>query len=265
MIVWLNDALVEAVEARIDPADRGFQLGDGLFETIAARGGKILWLESHLARLKLGCEVLRLPYPALDFKTAIEATFTANQFTDAAIRLTLTRGPASRGLLPPGKPQPTLLISAASWPGSPPPARCMIATITKRNEHSPLASIKSISNLDNILARQEAVARGGNEAILLNTKGHVAESCVANLFIVKDQRVVTPPVEDGALPGIMRAAVLGAYNGIQSSLTVEDLITADGIFLTNSLGIRTVASIDGKAVGNAARAFMEDLRTRLAA
>jgi branched-chain amino acid aminotransferase len=142
----------------------------------------------------------------------------------------------------------------------------VIATVTRRNEYSPLAGIKSINYLDNILARQEAVTRGANEAILLNTQGRVAESCAANLFIVKNGRMVTPPLEDGALPGVMRAAVLNAYNGVQSSITAEDLKTADGIFLTNSLGIRTVASIDGKARGNAAHdAFMKDLITKLAA
>jgi len=265
MIVWLNEALADAATARIDPSDRGFLLGDGLFETIAMRGGKILRLESHLARLQLGCEVLQLPCPAIDFQTAIEATAVANHFSDAAIRLTLTRGGAPRGLLPPGKTDVTLVIGASSLPGLPPPARCVIATVTRRNEHSPLASIKSLNYLDNILARQEAVARGANEAILLNTAGYVAESCVANLFILKDNRVITPPVADGALPGVMRAAVLHAYDSSQASLTVDDLHTADGIFLTNSLGIRAVISLDGKTVGNAARAFMEDVRTRLAA
>jgi branched-chain amino acid aminotransferase len=263
MIVWLNDALINAEEMRIDPADRGFLLGDGLFETIAVRTGKILRLESHLARLKLGCEVLSLPYPSLDFKTAIEALCVANDFTDAAIRLTLTRGPAPRGLLPPEKPQLVLLISAASWPGAPPPARCVIATVTRRNEYSPLASIKSVDYLDNILARQEAAKRGANEAILLNTKGRVAESSAANLFVVKEGRMITPPVEEGALPGVMRAAVLNAYKGIQAPLEVGDLAMADAIFLTNSLGIRAVTSLEGKSVGNGARAFMEDVRTKV--
>jgi branched-chain amino acid aminotransferase len=113
MIVWLNDALTDAETARIDPADRGFLLGDGLFETIALRSGKILRLESHLARLKLGCELLQfLPYPLIDFKAAIEATSAANQFTDAAIRLTLTRGAAPRGLLPPGNDCSLFCLSA---------------------------------------------------------------------------------------------------------------------------------------------------------
>jgi len=263
MMVWLNVGLFDMGVARIDPADRGFTLGDGLFETIAVRGGNILRLEAHLARLKQGCDVLQLTYPTTDFAATIEAVCTANNFTDAAIRLTLTRGCASRGLLPAATAQPTLLISAEGWAGSPPPARCVIATVTRRNEHSPLARIKSLNYLDNILARQEAAARGANEAILLNTAGRVAETTISNVFIVKQGRVLTPPVGDGALPGIMRAVVLHAYNGVEATLMIEDLATADGIFLTNSLGIRTVASIDGKATGHTARAFIEELRTKL--
>src|SRR5262249_38735570 len=151
---------------------------------------------------------------------------------------------------------PTLLISTAGWPGSPPPARCVIATVTRRNQRSPLARIKSLSYLDNILALQEAAARGANEAILLNTQGKGAEATVSNLFIVREGRIFTPPIEDGALPGVMRGAVLAAYPCTEQSLTPEDIAAADGVFLTNSLGIRTVASLDGRPAGHASRAFM---------
>jgi branched-chain amino acid aminotransferase len=265
MIVWLNVGLFDIGEARIDPADRGLTLGDGLFETVAVRGGTIMQLEAHLARLRQGCEVLQLPFPADDFTGAINAVCAANRLADAAIRITLTRGCGPRGLLPSSTTRPTLLIGAESWPGSPPPARCIVATVTRRNEHSPLARIKSTNYLDNVLARQEAAARGANEAILLNSAGRVAETTISNLFIVRAGRVLTPPVADGALPGIMRALVMRAYNGVEAPLTVEDIVAADGLFLTNSLGIRTVASIDGRNVGNTARAYIEELRTKLAA
>jgi branched-chain amino acid aminotransferase len=264
MIVSLNGTLMEAREARIDPADRGFTLGDGLFETIAVRQGEILRFDAHCARLRQGCETLGIPYPAANLKAAIDDVLAANICTDAAVRLTLTRGSAPRGLAPDGPALPTLLIGVESWLGSPPPARCIIASVTRRNEHSPLARIKSLNYLDNILARQEAAVRGANEAILLNTKGLVAETTISNLFIVKEGRVFTPPVEDGALPGIMRAAVMTVCSCMQKSLAPDDVYAADGVFLTNSLGIRTLASLDGKPVGHTARAFMEDIRIKLA-
>jgi branched-chain amino acid aminotransferase len=265
MIVWLNGSLVDEGAARIDPADRGFTLGDGLFETIAVRAGEIVRFDAHCVRLKQGCETLGLPYPVIDLKAAVEETLGANNLADAAVRLTLTRGVAARGLMAFGGASPTLLVTASNWPGSPPPARCIIASVTRRNEHSPLARIKSLNYLDNILARQEAVARGANEAILLNTKGFVAETTVSNLFIVDDGRIFTPPIEDGALPGVMRAAVMAACKCMEKPLEPNDIYLADGIFLTNSLGIRTVASLDGKPTSNAARAFMEDIRIKLTA
>jgi len=263
MIVWLNDGLIDGNAARIDPSDRGFTLGDGLFETIAVRGGEIARFDAHRARFKKGCEVLGIPHPEVDIKTSIEAVAKANGMSEAVIRVTLTRGVTGRGLVPPGTANPTLFMSAASLPGSPPPARCIIATVTRRNEHSPLARIKSLNYLDGILARREAVARGANEAILLNTAGRVAESTVANIFIVKAGRIYTPPPEEGALPGVMRAAVIDAFDTVQKPLSVDDVITADGVFFTNSLGIRTLASIDGKPAANSARAFMEDVRAKL--
>jgi branched-chain amino acid aminotransferase len=99
----------------------------------------------------------------------------------------------------------------------------------------------------------------------LNTKGFVAETTVSNLFIVDDGRIFTPPIEDGALPGVMRAAVMAACKCMEKPLEPNDIYLADGIFLTNSLGIRTVASLDGKPTSNAARAFMEDIRIKLTA
>jgi branched-chain amino acid aminotransferase len=263
MIVWLDGELTSDRTARINPADRGFTLGDGLFETMAVRSGEILRLEAHRTRFRKGCEVLGIAPPAADLKSAVDAVFTANNLADATIRLTFTRGPAARGLVPSGPTQPTLLITASTLPGSPPPARCIIANVTRRNEHSPLARIKSISYLDNILARQEAMARGANEAILLNSAGRVAEATVSNIFVIKDGRIYTPPIEEGALPGVMRASVLAAFDVVQKPLTVEDIATADGVFLTNSLGIRTLASLDGKPAANTARAFMEDIRAKL--
>lgn len=259
MKVWLNGALLEAEDARIDPADRGFTLGDGLFETIAVRGGKILRLEAHLARLRRGCDVLGIPRPA-GIENALAELTAADGLKEAALRLTVTRGPAARGLVSPGKIQPTTCITAAVLPGPRPPARCVIATVTRRNEHSPLASIKSLNYLDNILAAREAAAAGAEEAILLNTAGLVAEAAASNLFILKNGQLLTPPVSDGALPGVMRAAVIAATGGREQSLRPEDLPEAEGLLLTSSLGIRLVASIDGKALPDIS-AYMEKLRS----
>ena len=252
MLIHLNGALVSAAEARVDPADRGLALGDGLFETIRARGGRPLRLAAHCARLRAGAEVLDLPVPISDeaLGRALEETLKANAVTDGVLRLTLTRGPGPRGLLPPPQPRPTLRITAAAEASSPYPIRAVIATTTRRNEHSPLSRCKCINYRDNILARLEAAKRGANDALLLNTAGRLAGTTMANLFLVIDGVVVTPPVADGALPGVIRAEVLAAAGAEERSLKPEDLASASEAFITNCLGIRAVVSVDGAPIGD---------------
>ena len=252
MLIHLNGALVSAAEARVDPADRGLTLGDGLFETIRARGGRPLRLAAHCARLRAGAEVLDLPVPVSDeaLGRALEETLKANAVTDGVLRLTLTRGPGPRGLLPPPQPRPTLLITAAAEASSPSPIRAVIATTTRRNEHSPLSRCKCINYLDNILARLEAAKRGADDALLLNTAGRLAGTTMANLFLVIDGVVVTPPVADGALPGVIRAEVVKAAGAEERSLKPEDLARASEAFVTNCLGIRALVSVDGAPIGD---------------
>ncbi len=247
MIVFLDGRLVAEEAARISPADRGFTLGDGLFETLRATAGTIHRLPAHLARLRHGAEVLGLPLPSLDWADALARTLAANGLTDAVLRLTVSRGAGPRGVLPPADPIPTVLIGAAPLPAPAPPARLIIATATRRNEHSPLCGIKSLNYLDNIIARQEAAQRGADDALLLNTAGRVAESTIANVFAVLDGALVTPPLAEGALPGVMRAAVL-AEGAVERPLTPQDLERAQEIFLTSSLGIRSVAGLGGRTL-----------------
>lgn len=245
MKLWLGTGIVAQEAAAISPLDRGFTLGDGLFETVRVASGTVLRVEAHLARLAAGARVLGLPLPALDLADALAATAVANALTDGALRLTLTRGVGPRGVLPPAAPVPTLVITAAPLPPPAAPARLVIVERTRRNEFSPLAQVKSLNYLDNILARQEAAARGADDGVLLNTRGEVAETSIANLFAVLDGALVTPPLAAGVLPGIMRAAVL-AQGAAERPLTVADLARAEEIVLTSALGIRSVAALEGR-------------------
>lgn len=244
MKLWLGDTLLDEAEARIAPSDRGFTLGDGLFETMKVKNGAIASLPAHLARLAKGAAVIGLPLPALDLEARAAALLKANRLEDAVLRLTLTRGSGPRGVLPPAVPTPTLVLTAAPLPGPMPPARLVIARGTRRNERSPLSGIKSLNYLDNILARQEAATAGADDAVLLNTQDCVAETTIANLFAVIDGDLVTPPASDGALPGVMRADIL-AHGARERSLTEADLLRASELFLSSSLGLRPV-----RALGN---------------
>ncbi len=252
MKVWLNGGLVDAEAARIRPDDRGFTLADGLFETMALRDGAICRQDAHLARLRAACEILGLTLPLSDgaLWAALAETVAANGLSDATLRLTVTRGPAPRGLRPPEAPEPTVLIAAAEWPpGSPDPVTAVIARDTRRNEHSPLARVKSMNYGDGILAAREAAGRGADDALLLNTAGNLAEATAANLFAVIGTQTVTPPVRDGALPGVMRAVVMAELGAAERSLPPAALEAAREVFLTSASGIRPVVRIDGGEVG----------------
>ena len=266
MIVSLNGELTDSAAARIDPADRGFLLGDGIFETIAVRRNAVRHLAAHLQRFRHGAGVLDIPVPGTDQELAekIGACVSANALKDAVVRMTLTRGVGTRGIVPPAQPHPTLLITVASMPEPAAPAKVIIAKSTRRNEHSPLARIKHLNYLDNILARQEAVRADADDAILLNTAGLVAESTVANVFILVDGFMLTPPVADGALPGIMRAEAIKLARAEEGSITPEMLRRASEVFLTNALGVRAVTHIDAKPVDNGEAGLITQLlATRL--
>ncbi|MDG2319897.1 MAG: aminotransferase class IV [Rhodospirillaceae bacterium] len=252
MIVDLNGKQIESEAARLDPSDRGFTLGDGLFETIRVKSGKPKRLEAHLARLRAGAKVLAMTVPTTDKGIAkrVDSVVSANGLTDAAVRLTLSRGPGARGLLPPEADAPTLLITATPLPPPPEAARAIIAYSTRRNEQSPLAKIKSLSYLDNIIARQEAAGYGANEALLLNTQGRLAEATIANLFLLIDGLLVTPSVEEGALPGVVRAELIAKFRAEEGRLEVNDLGRGEEAFLTNALGVRPLIEVAGQPIGD---------------
>ena len=240
--VWLNGSLLSGAEARIGHDDRGLTLGDGVFETIRAVAGRPEHVGLHLARLFAGAASLGFA-PPFDEEALAAALIAVADGKYCSLRLTLTRGPMERGVLPTGVARPTTLITAGKPPDTFVPARLMVARLTRRNEHSPLARIKSLNYLDSILARQEAEAAGYDDAIMLNTRGAVAEATAANVFLVIDGRLVTPPVSDGALPGIARRLVLGSGQAMEETIAGCDLVRAQSGFLTNSLGVRQIASI----------------------
>ena len=244
MMIWFNGALHDEKGIRIDPRDRGLLLGDGLFETLLVRSGNIAFLDAHIVRLAAGAKILGIPFQDSTSHLAIacEMLLEANDLIDearAAIRITLTRGPGPRGLLPPKNPTPSLMITAAA---SPMPARSLSAVLTtpRRNALSPTSRLKALPYLDNLIAREEAHARGADEALMLDTSGRLACASVANIFLWEGKRLVTPAEECGILPGITRAAILALAERLKIDVTEdqidpERLAQCDGCFLTNSL------------------------------
>ncbi len=251
MLIWVNDTLRSADQPVLSAADRGFTLGDGVYETLLIANGHACQIAPHLRRLRHGAGVLALGLPYSDTKLQgiLRAVIKANRLDRGVARITLSRGPAQRGLLPMGTMRSSLIVTVS--PDVPPdaPVDLIISGRTRRNACSPLAGIKSLNGLDNVLARMEARARGADDALLLNTTGQIAESTAATLIVRRDHRWTTPPESDGSLPGITRGILIATRQVYEASLRVSDIPSWSAAMLCNSLGVRTIRSIDGQEIG----------------
>ena len=252
--VYLDGGFLPAAEAMLPATDAGRLYGRGLFETFRARKGSVFLLDRHLARLREGARTLdiELPEDLERLPAAVRELAERCGLEDARMRLTVTAGPEGG--------RPSLFIQARAASDYPKEAyergiRAVVAS-ARRNETSPLARIKSVNYLDNLLAREEARRSGADEALFLNMRGLLAEASTANLFIMHDGELTTPPVSDGALPGITRGAVLDLARGAdiaarEASLTLDALRGASEAFLTNAVaGVLPLVSVDGRKVGS---------------
>lgn len=267
MIHSLNGTLVPADDSRLDPRDRGFTLGDGLFETIAVVHGEARWLDRHLNRLRDGLGRLGIVDAPTDsaLTAAVRDVIVANDLADGVLRLSISRGPGGRGLdTGEAGPPTTLIVPSATRPRID-AVGAVVSSEVRRNERSPSAGLKSLSYLDNVLARQEARRRGAEEALLLNTRDRIAESTIANVVAVSGGYAVTPPLDDGPLPGVARGILVDEGLVRVGSLSLDDVKRADAVILTNSLAIRRLARLDDTAFDDDAEAVLGRFRTALAA
>lgn len=258
--VYLDGAFVERAAARVSLFERGLLFGDGLFETLRAYRRRVFRLEPHLERLARGLDVLRIPFPLppAEIASAIERLLDLNGLHDAALRLMLWRGEGG-GVDPADSVTSRFAILARSAAAYPPDlyARGMKGALVsiRQNEWSPLARLKSLNFLPGILGRMEARAKGADEAILLNTRGRLAEGAVSNVFLVAGGRLLTPSLDCGVLPGVTRAAILELAREAGRSVTEREiepaeLQAADEAFLTNTLmEVMPLTGLDGAPIG----------------
>ncbi len=220
--------------------DRGLLLGDGLFETVLAVDGELDALEAHLDRMAHGCVTLGLsPLDRAAAEAAMRQALAPLGGARAAVRLTLTAGSGGRGLDRPAQAAPRLFATAVASPRAEGPLRLALSSV-RRNEGSPASRLKTLSYLDNVLARAEARAAGADEAVMLNGAGAVACAGAANIFWLAGQTMFTPALDCGVLAGIARARVIAAAGPLglevrEGAFPFEDLAGADAVFLTNSL------------------------------
>jgi aminodeoxychorismate lyase len=259
MIIFLNGNFLPEADAFVPLSDRGFLLGDGLFETARVAGGQPFRFAQHLERLSRGADFLKikLPFAPKELQKFAAQLIEKNNLPEAVLRLTLTRGAGARGYSIKGADQPTLAMTLHPLPpqNADEPLQWSLVTSSFRiPAGDALAAFKTTSKILNVLARAEAEAQGADEALLLNTNGEVAETAGGNLFWVYQDKICTVPTGRGVLPGITRAVVLEICQslGLATNKCVvepEQLRRAEGIFVTQSaLGIVPVASFDGQPV-----------------
>ena len=255
MTVFLNGELVPAERATVSVLDRGFLYGDGLFETMRVCRGRPFCWEAHMDRLERGAAFLKIqpPFTREQLLAAALTLIEANQLPEAVLRLMLSRGPGARGYSPRGANAPTTVMTLHPLPV--PPASVRLLTSTLRvAAGDPFAPYKIANRLTHIMARAEAEERGGDEALLLNTNGHVAETASGNVFWLERDAVCTPSDNAGALHGITRGVVCELCGELGLSIelrevAVNQLQKAEGAFVTGSVsGIVVVASLDGALI-----------------
>lgn len=260
--IWFNGRVVSTAEARLSPFDHGFLVGDGVFETLVARGGRPFTPSRHWKRLVASCESMGIAPPTFDvYLAAIHDVMKANEMPDARIRVTLTSGEGPLGS-DRGDSPATMTVAATPLKAWPPSETALVVPWT-RNERSALAGIKSTSYGDNVRALARAHAEGAGEAILANTRDELCEGTGSNLFVVVKDRVQTPPLSSGCLAGVTRALVLEACKaaGIpveEIAMPVSILQACDEAFLTSSTrDVHPLARIDAREMPGVSGAFTQ--------
>ena len=263
MKIWLDGTLVDEAQAKISVFDHGLLYGDGVFEGIRFYQGRIFRLEEHIRRLFLSARaiMLELPWSEQEVCRFTCETVAANGLRDGYIRLVVTRGTGSLGLSPYLCERPSMFIIASTITLY--PEECyrdgldLITCATRRPAPGALSpQVKSLNYLNNVMAKVEAIQAGAKEGLMLNEQGYVAECTGDNIFIVKDGRLLTPPISDGALDGITRGVMLELADQLgvpkeEKTLTRYDLFTADECFLTGTAAeVIPVVSLDRRKIGS---------------
>lgn len=263
MTVWMNGNWRDG--AAVSHRDRGFTLGDGLFETIAVEQGAALGLERHVERLRSSADALGLdnPLAGIDLAALIREGAQASGLASAVARFSVSAGLSARGLERAGQAELTRVLQLSERPE--PASEISLAVVDiQRSPTSPSARFKTLSYADNIDARRRARAEGADMAILLDTQSRISGGDCANLFWAVDGQLLTPALDCAVLPGTVRASLLAQLDVKEVSAPLTELVTADAVFVTNAvMGVVPVSRLDQKSLA-VDRALLDTLRTALA-
>ena len=258
MICYLNGEFVPLSEAKIPVLDRGFILGDGVYEVVPAYRRALFRLPEHLARLGYSLGAVRIPNPhdVAGWTKLLQGVVDRNPWDDQSVYLQVTRGVAPRSQEFPKTPVvPTVFAMANPLKSPTPEERAQGVAVVVRDDYRwHRCDIKSVSLLANCLLRQEAEDAGAVESILVRD-GRVTEASTCNVFLVKNGTIVNPPKDNLILPGITYDLVLelARANGLPvevRQVRLEELFAADEVWLSSSTKeVLPVTNIDGRTVG----------------
>src|SRR6266404_1681765 len=235
--VFHNDTLQPIEKVRLSPGQAGLICGWGIFTTLRISRGEAFAYERHWRRLEKDAGITRLPMPytAAKVRVNLHEVIRANQVTEGCARIYLVYNTVGYWQSEEKHPQVDLIIYSAGLPEHRDVVRLAMRE-HGRHAASPMASVKSISWLNNVWAVSEAVKEGSDEVVMLNERGEVAECTSANIFAVKNGKILTPPLNSGCLEGVTRGILMEiapevGVSVIEQALRPEDLYSADEVFI----------------------------------
>ena len=268
LTAYVNGEYVSGGAASVSIFDHGFMYGDGVFEGMRLFGGGLFRPRDHLARLQRSARSVGIEPPDAEALLAIICEVVRrSDLHDAHIRPIVTRGAGGPGIDPRSCEATSLIVSAYPFPPflGAEPIRLMTSAIARKAPRSLGAHVKSLNYLDGIMAKQQAIACGMDDALMLDGSGAVAESTGANVFLIRDGALLTPTTR-AALPGITRRTVLEIAReegipAVEEELFPMDFYCADGAFVCGSgAGIVPVGSLDGRSVVEPRHPLIERLQ-----
>lgn len=259
-LAWINGSYCNLGEAKISIEDRGYLLGDGVYEVIRVYKGKPFYLDAHLERLQRSAEAIRidLPHQLSDISSTAMELVDKSRCIEGYIYMQLTRGSAKRDHLFPADTLPTLVMYTRDLE----PIQAVedilpVKAVTLPDERWLNCYIKSTNLLPNLLARQKAAEGGAVEAILYRQDETVTEGTRSNIFAVIDGEVRTHPANNLILPGITRDIVLGLLKDLsipfsEKAFDLNELGTAEEAWVTSTtMEVNPIAAIDGVSLASA--------------
>lgn len=249
--IYINGKVIKADSAAIPAKDQGLLFGYGLFETLRVYNHIPFMLTEHLERLSSSSEILEIDIPSLiTLETEISRFINHTDLCNGVLRITLTKGNNVPNIIFTHR---SVNYSVSDYDKG----FSLITSAIKRNAASPLAHLKTLNYMDNLLAKKEAQKAGFDEALLLNTDGLLSECSTSNIFFINDQTLYTPDINCGLLNGIVRQLLLHKIapalhlNIAEGQYALSALYSASEIFITNSvMQIMPIVKVDHQIIGN---------------